>query len=40
MPFTEIRNIVERENRMNADFIHVDLEVLEICKWKMSNRQL
>lgn len=31
---------LQGEKRMNADFIHVAFEVLEICKWKMSNKQL
>lgn len=31
---------LQGEKRMNADFIHGAFEVLEIYKWKMSNKQL
>lgn len=40
MPFTKIWNTLEGEKKINTDFIHVDFEMAEISKWKLSNRQL
>jgi len=38
--FPKIWNTLEGEKKINTDFIHVDFEVTEISKWKLSNRQL